>query len=219
MASSNPAAAAAATVTGPAARVQVVFRDRGQAGDMATGYDEALPGAERNRAVQQALSDALRLAQLQVEVLVRLDQADRAGDDEAVLRGHAELDHVMALVAETEQVRTGARAALGRGNDLTCAGCGEAAEPVYDQPWLLGFRCPGCGWEGDDPAAQAERKRAEALAATAAAVVPAIDGIEDAVLILGQRGKRARADGVSALREVQASLRAADRRLQRTGTS
>jgi hypothetical protein len=186
---------------------------------MATGYDEALPGAERNRAGHQALADALRLAQLQVEVLVRLDQADQAGDDEAVLRGHAELDHVMALVAETEQVRTGARAALGRDNDLTCAGCGDAAESVYDQPQLLGYQCPGCGWEGDDPAAQAERKRAEALAAAAAAVVPAIDGIEDAVLVLGQRGKQARADGISALREVQAGLRAVDRRLRRTVTS
>jgi hypothetical protein len=185
---------------------------------MTTGYDEVLPGAERHRAVRQALADALRLARLQVDVLVRLDEADRAGDDEAVLRGHAELDHVMTLVAETEQVRTGARVQLGGEHDLACASCGGAAEPVYEQPRLLGYQCAGCGWEGDAPAAQAERKRADALAAAAAAVQPAIDGIEDAVLTLGPRGKQARADGITALREVQENLRAVDRRLQRTGT-
>ena len=185
---------------------------------MTTGYDEVRPGSERHRAVRQALADALRLARLQVDVLVRLDEADRAGDDEAVLRGHAELDHVMALVAEAEQVRTGARVQLDRTEDLTCAGCGGAAEPVYEQPRLLGYRCAGCGWEGDDPAAQAERKRADALAAAAAAVQPAIAGIADAVLTRAPRGKQARADGITALREVQESLRAVDRRLQRTGT-
>jgi hypothetical protein len=185
---------------------------------MTTGYDEVLPGAERHRAVQQALADALRLARLQVEVLVRLNRADDAGDDEAVLRGHAELDHVMALVAETEQVRTGARVQPGRTEDLNCAGCGAAAEPVYEKPRLLGYQCAGCGWEGDDPAVQTERKRAEALAAAAAAIQPAIDGIEDAVLTLGPRGKQAKADGITALRAVQENLRAVDRRLQRTGT-
>jgi hypothetical protein len=185
---------------------------------MAIAYDEPLPAAEQRRAVRQALADALRLARLQVDVLVRLKEADDAGDDEAVLRGHAELDHVMALVAETEQVRTGARVQLGPESDLTCAGCGGAAEPVYEQPRLLGYQCAGCGWAGDDPAVQDDRKRAEALAAAAAVVQPAIDGIEDAVLTLGPRGKQARADGITALRAVQEDLRAADRRLQRTRT-
>jgi hypothetical protein len=32
-----------------------------------------------------SLADELQLARLQAEVLVRLDEADRAGDDEAVL--------------------------------------------------------------------------------------------------------------------------------------
>jgi hypothetical protein len=182
---------------------------------MAIAYDESLPAAEQRRAVRQALAEALRLARLQADVLVRLDQADDAGDDEAVLRGHAELDHVMALVAETEQVRTGARSRLGLDHDLTCAGCGGAAEPVYQQPRLLGYQCMGCGWAGDDPAAQAERKHAEALAAAAAAIQPAIDGIEDAVLTLGPRGKQARADGITALRAVQENLGTVDRRLQR----
>jgi hypothetical protein len=60
-----------------------------------------------NPAVRRALADAAALAQLQVDVLVRLNEADRAGDDGAVLRCHAELDHVMARMAEAELVRTG----------------------------------------------------------------------------------------------------------------
>jgi hypothetical protein len=182
---------------------------------MVTGYDEPVGGAERHRAVQQALSDALRLARLQAELLVRLEEADRAGDDEAVLRGHAELDHVMALVATAEQVRTGARAALAGESDLTCARCGGAAEPVYERPRLLGYECTDCDWEGDDPDAQAERKRTDALAAAAATVAPAVQAIEDAVAVLERRGKQARADGITALRELQQRLAAADRRLHR----
>jgi hypothetical protein len=183
---------------------------------MVTGYDEPLPGAERHRALQQALADALRLARLQADLLVRLEEADRAGDDEAVLRGHAELDHVMALVAATEQVRAGARTAVAAEIDLTCARCGEAAEPVYERPRLLGYQCTGCGWKGDDPDAQAERKRTDAIAAAAATVAPAVQAIEDAVAVLERRGKQARADGITALREIQQSLAAADRRLRRT---
>ena len=99
-----------------------------------TEHDDPLSGTERHRTVRRALADARNLAQLQIEILDRLDQADRAGDDETVLSCHAELDHVMALIAETEQVRTGARATLAGANDLTCACCGEAAEPVYAQP-------------------------------------------------------------------------------------
>ena len=59
--------------------------------------------------MRRALADARNLAQLQIEILDRLDQADQARDDETVLSCHAELDHVMALIAETEQMRTGAR--------------------------------------------------------------------------------------------------------------
>jgi hypothetical protein len=182
---------------------------------MSTGYDDPLSGTERHRAVQRALADALRLARLQTEILARLEEADRAGDDEAVLCCHAELDHVMARIAETEQVRTGARVTLA-GDDLVCAGCGSAAEPVYQQPRLLGFQCSSCGWSGDDPAAQADRKRAEALDAAAAAIGPAVQAIGETVTILGQRrGKQARNEGISALRELQEILTAVDQRLRR----
>jgi len=180
---------------------------------------QPLSGAERHREVQRALADALRLARLQAEILVRLEAADRAGDDEVVLCCHAELDDVMARIAETEQVRTGARAILAGHDDLTCAGCGAAAEPVYQQPRLLGYQCAGCGWSGDDPDAQAERKRTEALGAAAAAIAPAIQVIEEATTTLSHRGKQSRHEGVSTLRELQATLAAIDQRLHRTNAA
>jgi len=195
---------------------------------MTTGYDdrlaapqpgaqpEHLTGAERHRAVQRALAEALRLARLQTEILARLDQADQAGDDEAVLCCHAELDHVMARIAEAEQVRTGARARLADAGDLTCAGCGAAAEPVYEQPQLLGYQCASCGWSGDDPDAQAGRKRAEALESAATAIDPAIETLGDTIATLGQRGKQARNDGIAALRDLQQTLTSVGQRLRRT---
>ena len=115
----------------------------------------SISGQERRRAVQRALADELQLARLQADVLVRLDEADQAGDNEAVLVCHAELDHVMTRMAEAEHVRAGAGAALTDENDLICAGCGAAAEPQYETPRLLGYRCSRCDWVGDDPTAEA----------------------------------------------------------------
>jgi hypothetical protein len=179
------------------------------------GQDGPVPGPERHRAVQRALADALTLARLQIHVLVRLDEADQAGDDEAVLSCHTELDHIMARIAEAEQVRTGNRAAAGE-NELSCVGCGAAAEPVYDKPRLLGYRCTSCGWAGDDPAAQAERKHAEALDAAAAAVGRAAGVLADTVTVLGRRGRQARTEGVGALRRLHEELAGIDRRLRKT---
>ena len=181
-----------------------------------TTYEDPLSGAERHRAVQRALAEARRLAQLQTEILVRLEEADRAGDDEAVLCCHAELDHVMARIAEAEQVRTGARSSLPGQDDLACAGCGAAAEPVYEQPRLLGYQCAGCGWSGDDPDALAERKRAEVLGAAAAAIAPAAQTLTEIMATLDRRGKQARNEGLAALRELHDTLTAVDQRLRRT---
>lgn len=171
-----------------------------------------------NSAVQRALADAAALAQLQVDVLVRLTEADRAGDDEAVLRCHAELDHVMARMAETELVRSGARAAVPE-DDLICAGCGAAARPVYETPRLLGYRCAGCGWTGDDPAAQAQQRRAPAREAAAAAVERAVQEIGDALLILDHRSKKTRAEGARKLRVLHKDLAVVEGRLHRTELS
>jgi hypothetical protein len=187
------------------------------AGDGGPGANDIpRPGTEPHRAVRQALAQARELARLQVGLLERLEEADQAGDEDAVLRGHAELDHVMARMAEAEQVRTGALAALAEGSDLACAGCGAAAEPVYQAPRLLGYRCASCGWEGDDPAAHARQKRAEALDAAAATVRQAAGRIADALESLNGRGKQARAKGISALGELKEDLAAVDRRLQKT---
>jgi hypothetical protein len=171
---------------------------------------------ERRRAVQRALADELQLARLQADVLLRLDLADQAGDDEAVLRCHAELDHVLAGIAEAESVRSGSRVVQPEGSDLICAGCGNAAEPVYETPRLLGYSCAHCGWTGDDPAAQAERRRADAVDAAAAAVGQAVQGIGDALVILGHRGRQARDEGSALLRELRSNLAAIDGRLHRT---
>lgn len=180
------------------------------------GYDIPRPGTEQHRAVRQALAQARELARLQIGLLERLEQADQTADEDAVLRGHAELDHVMARMAEAEQVRTGTLAALAEDSDLACAGCGAAAGPVYQAPRLLGYRCASCGWEGDDPAAQARQKRADALDAAAAAVRQAVGRIADARLSLNSRGKQARAKGLSALCDLEEDLAAVDRRLQKT---
>ncbi len=168
--------------------------------------------------MQRALADAAALARLQVDVLVQLTEADRAGDDEAVLRCHAELDHVMARMAETELVRSGARATVPE-DDLICAGCGAAARPVYETPRLLSYRCVGCGWTGDDPAAQAEQRRAQAREAAAAAVERAVQEIEDALLILDHRSKKTRAEGTRKLRLLHKDLAVVEGRLHRTELS
>jgi hypothetical protein len=181
--------------------------------------DYHLTAPERHRAVQRALADALQLAQLQVDVLARLSEADRAGDDEAVLRCHAELDHVTARLAEADRVRSGAPATVASDGDLTCAGCGAAAQPVYETPRLLGYRCTGCGWTGDDPAAQAERKQAQAKEAAAAAVGRAVQEIGGALATLDQRGKKAREEGIRALRLLHQDLALLAGRLRRTGLS
>ena len=176
----------------------------------------SISGQERRRAVQRALADELQLARLQADVLVRLDEADQAGDNEAVLVCHAELDHVMTRMAEAEHVRAGAGAAPPDENDLICAGCGAAAEPQYETPRLLGYRCSRCDWVGDDPAAEAGRRRAEAKDAACTAVGRAVESIGDALTILGHRGKKARDEGMGTLRALRDDLAAVDGRLRRT---
>jgi hypothetical protein len=180
--------------------------------------DQLLPAHERHRAVQRALADALQLALLQADVLARLDEADRAGDDQAVLRCHAELDHVMARVAEAERMRTGARVAPPEENDLICAGCGTAARPVYEAPRLLGYRCTGCGWTGDDPAVQADRRRVKAMEAAAAAVQRAVQEIDDVLVIMDHRGQKARQEGIRVLSLLRKDLTVAEGRLRRAGS-
>jgi hypothetical protein len=175
----------------------------------------SISGQERRRALQRALADELQLARLQADVLVRLDEADQAGDNEAVLVCHAELDHVMARMAEAEHVRTGAGAAPTDENDLICAGCGAAAEPQYETPRLLGYRCSRCDWVGDDPTAEADRRRAEAKDAACTAIERAVESIGDALTILDHRGKKARDEAIATLRVLRDDLATVDGRLRR----
>ena len=176
----------------------------------------SISGQERRRAVQRALADELQLARLQADVLVRLDEADQAGDNEAVLVCHAELDHVMTRMAEAEHVRADAGAAPPDENDLICAGCGAAAEPQYETPRLLGYRCSRCDWVVDDPTAEADRRRAEAKDAACTAVERAVESIGEVLAILDHRGKKARDEGMGTLRALRDDLAAVDGRLRRT---
>ncbi|HTZ87837.1 MAG TPA: hypothetical protein VMB05_14315, partial [Solirubrobacteraceae bacterium] len=128
----------------------------------------------------------------------------------------AELDHVMARITEAERVRSGVQNALPGVNDLICVGCGSAAGPVYQTPRLLGYRCADCGWTGDDPTAQAERRRAEARDAAAAVVERAAQGIADALVILDHRGRKARDECAGVLRDLREDLATVDGRLHRT---
>jgi hypothetical protein len=184
-------------------------------GSLAADAD-SVPEHERRRAVQRALADELQLARLQADVLVRLDDADQAGDDEAILVCHAELDHVMTRMAEAEGVRIGAQAVPHDDNDLICAGCGAAAKPTYETPRLLGYRCSHCNWVGDDPVAEADRRRSEAKDAACTAVERAVESIGDALAILGHRGKKARDEGIGTLRSLRDDLASVDGRLRRT---
>jgi len=177
-------------------------------------YDIPRLGTDRHQALRQALADTLALARLQAEVLVRLEVADEAGDDESVLPCHAELDHVMARMAETEQVRAGNRPALAAWNDLMCTGCGEAAEPVYEKPRLLGYHCTHCGWGGDDPAVRDDQKRAEALGQARVAIEQAVERVGDALGILDHRGRKAKKEGGAVLRGLQADLAVLGERLR-----
>lgn len=100
-------------------------------------------------------------------------------------------------------------------NDLICAGCGAAAEPQYETPRLLGYRCSRCDWVGDDPAAAADRRRSEARDAACEAVERAVESIGEVLAILGHRGKKARDEGVGALSVLRDDLATVDGRLRR----
>jgi hypothetical protein len=122
----------------------------------------------------------------------------------------------MTRMAEAEHVRVGTAATPADENDLICAGCGAAAEPQYETPRLLGYRCSSCDWVGDDPTTEADRRRAEAKDAACSAVERAIESIGEVLAILGHRGKKARDEGVAALSVLRDDLTAVDGRLRRT---
>ena len=122
----------------------------------------------------------------------------------------------LARMAKTKQVCVGSRPTLAAGNDLVCARCGEAGEPVCERPTLLGYRCTYYGWKGDHPAAQDEQKRAEALGQARVAVEQAVERVGDALGILDHRGKKAKEQGTAVLRGLQADLAALGKRLRKT---
>jgi hypothetical protein len=160
---------------------------------------ESLALADRQQAVRRALAEALQLTRLQVGVLVRLEEADEAGDVAAVLRYHAELDDLMTRLTTVDRVRTGVRAELPDETDLSCSACGAVTEPLYETPRLLGYTCGACGWTGDDPAVQAERRDEEAKDFAAKTVQRSVPALRDAMETLNHRGKKERQQGTAAL--------------------
>jgi hypothetical protein len=119
-------------------------------------------------------------------------------------------------MADAERIRAGAGATPPDENDLICAGCGAAAKPQYATPRLLGYRCSHCDWVGDDPAAEAERRRSEAKDAACEAIERAVESIGDALTVLSHRGKKARDEGIGTLRVLREDLATVDGRLRRT---
>ncbi|MGD0555249.1 MAG: hypothetical protein ABSA93_09750 [Streptosporangiaceae bacterium] len=175
---------------------------------------ESLALADRQQAVRRALAEALQLTRLQVGVLVRLEEADEAGDVAAVLRYHAELDDLMTRLTTVDRVRTGVRAELPDETDLSCSACGAVTEPLYETPRLLGYTCGACGWTGDDPAVQAERRDEEAKDFAAKTVQRSVPALRDAMETLNHRGKKERQQGTAALAALHENLEQAAKRLR-----
>jgi hypothetical protein len=169
---------------------------------------------DRQGAVRRALAEALQLTRLQVGVLVRLDEADEAGDEAAVLRYHAELDDIMTRLSIIDRVRSGVRGPLSDETDLSCAACGAIAEPVYETPRLLGYKCDACDWMGDDPSVVADRRHDEARDFAAGATERALVGLKDAMETLTRRGRKAQQEGLAALDTVRETLDQATKRLR-----
>ena len=184
-------------------------------------------GAGYSPSVRRAWADALELANLQVEVLTELQEADRRGDDVEVQRCVAALDHVMGQAEAAERVRRklGVEAPGDDGEDLddaapldepTCVECGALAQPLYDPPRLLGYRCPRCDWTADDPAAQAARRLDAARDGAVAAIRQAAGAVEAALAGVRQRRKKQQHEqGLRDLEAVVAILDPAAKRVAR----
>lgn len=188
--------------------------------------EETAHPAGYSSSVRRAWADALELANLQVEVLTQLHDADQRGDDVEVQRCVAALDHVMDQVAEAERVRgklggdAPPDASEGFQESATldepsCAECGALTQPVFDPPRLLGYRCPHCHWTADDPAAQAAGKLDAARDAAISAIRPAPGTIGKALAGVRQRRKKQHEQGLRDLEAVAASLDTAVKRVAR----
>jgi hypothetical protein len=184
--------------------------------------EETAHPADYSPSQRRAWAEALDLAHLQVEVLTQLHDADRRADDAEVRRCVAALDHVMAQVAAAEQARSNAgegEAALAADgaalDELACASCGALAQPVYDTPRLLGYRCPRCEWTADDPAAQAAQRLDAARKAAAVQVRETATAIRSALANLRQRRRKQHEQGLQDLEAALASLDAIAKRVGR----
>ena len=67
--------------------------------------EQSARAARYSPSLRRSWADALELANLQVEVLTQLHEADGRADDVGIQRCVAALDHVMAQVADAERVR------------------------------------------------------------------------------------------------------------------
>lgn len=177
--------------------------------------EEAAYPTEYGPSARRAWADALELANLQVAVLTQLHDADRRGDDAEVRRCVAALDHVMAQVAAAERARKNLSEDEAALEELACVGCGALAQPIYDAPRLLGFRCPRCEWTADDPVGQAAQRLDAAKDAAAGQVRHAAPAIGAALVNLRQRRKKRHEHSLHDLEAVMASLDATAKRVRR----
>ena len=167
--------------------------------------EQADPAATDAAAVirQQDLARAL------AGVLADLDEAGRDGAAAQAAGCHAQADHLMAELAEADEVRHGVR---DRTAGLDCAACGSVAEPVIDTQ-LVGWRCPVCSWHGEEPAVHDQRRRAKAADALIDACATALTGLDAALDDLGHRDKRRRQQAITRLSDLRTELTTAHSRV------
>lgn len=178
--------------------------------------EESAYPADYSPSLRRAWAEALDLANLQVEVLTQLHDADRRGDDAEVRQHVAALDHVMEQIAAADRVRRNLREDVATADEPACAVCGALAEPVYDPPRLLGYRCPRCEWTADDPVSQAAGRLDTARDAAIDAIRQASGAVGAALGNVRQRRKKQQHEqGLRDLEAVRATLDAAAKRVAR----
>lgn len=188
--------------------------------------EQSAHAAPYSPSLRRSWAHALELANLQVEVLTQLHEADGRADDVGIQRCVAALDHVMTQVADAERLRRklsedpprpasdadseqaatvdAATVDAATVDEPACVACGALTQPVYEAPRLLGYRCPRCDWSADDPMSQAAQRLDAAKDAAVEAIRKAPDAIGAALVNVRERRKKQQHE--RGLRDLEAAV-------------